>query len=118
MGKALSIGFGRYIISATTPFHRDELVDLRADAPQVVRRRIPEYEEEYALRGWKIFPEIDREYVNERARQELGWKPRYDFRYVLDFLKSRADFRSPLARAVGSKRYHAHRFANGPYPLS
>jgi hypothetical protein len=69
MGKALSIGFGRYIIQRNTPFHRDELVDLRADAPQVVRRRIPEYEEEYARRGWKMFPEIDRVYVNERARQ-------------------------------------------------
>ena len=43
MEKAQLIGFSRYIISATTPFQRDDLVDLRADAPQVVRRRIPEY---------------------------------------------------------------------------
>ena len=118
MGKALSIGFGRYIISATTPFHRDDLIDLRENAPQVVRQRIPDYEEVYARRGWKMFPEIDRVYVNERARQELGWKPRYDFRYVLNLLKSGANLRSPLACAVGSKRYHDHRFANGPYPVS
>jgi nucleoside-diphosphate-sugar epimerase len=116
--KAPSIGFGRYIISATTPFHPDDLLDLRGDASRVVRRRVPDYEEEYARRGWKMFPAIERVYVNERARQELGWRPRYDFRHVLDLLKAGADVRSPLARAVGSKGYHGRRFAEGPYPAS
>jgi UDP-glucose 4-epimerase len=116
--KASSIGFGRYIISATTPFHPDDLLELRACAPAVVKRRVPDYEEEYTRRGWRMFPGIDRVYVNERARRELGWHPRYDFRYVLNLLKSGADVRSPLARAVGSKGYHTHRFADGPYPLS
>jgi nucleoside-diphosphate-sugar epimerase len=116
--KAPSIGFGRYIISATTPFLPDDLPDLRVNAPLVVRRRAPDYEAEYARRGWRMFPGIDRVYVNERARMDLGWRPRYDFRYVLDRLRAGADFRSPLARAVGSKGYHAHKFAEGPYPLS
>src|SRR6202042_918141 len=31
--KAAEIGFGRYIVSATTPFGRDDLAELRADAP-------------------------------------------------------------------------------------
>jgi nucleoside-diphosphate-sugar epimerase len=112
------IGFGRYIISATTPFDPDDLLDLRANAPQVVKRRLPDYEEEYARRGWRMFPSIERVYVNERARRELGWRPRYDFRHVLDLLKSGADLPSPLARAVGSKGYHPQRFAEGPYPMS
>jgi nucleoside-diphosphate-sugar epimerase len=116
--KAPSIGFGRYVISATTPFHPDDVLDLRGNAPEVLRRRVPDYEEEYARRGWRMFPGVDRVYVNERARRELGWRPRYDFRYVLDLLKSGADVRSPLARAVGSKGYHPHEFANGPYPVS
>jgi UDP-glucose 4-epimerase len=116
--KAPSIGFGRYIISATTPFQHDDLLELRASAPAVVRRRVPEYEEEYARRGWRMFPGVDRVYVNERARRELGWRPRYDFRTVLELLKSGDDVRSPLARAVGSKGYHARRFADGPYPVS
>jgi uncharacterized protein YbjT (DUF2867 family) len=116
--KAPSIGFGRYIISATTPFLPDDLLDLRLNAPLVVRRRVPDYEAEYAHRGWKMFPSIDRVYVNERARKDLGWRPRYDFRYVLDCLRAGADPRSPLARAVGSKGYHAHQFAEGPYPVS
>jgi UDP-glucose 4-epimerase len=65
-----------------------------------------------------MFPSVDRVYVNERARRELGWRPRYDFHYVLDRLREGADFRSPLACAVGSKGYHAHKFAEGPYPMS
>ncbi len=116
--KARSIRFGRYIISATTPFLRDDLRDLRVNAPLVVGRRVPGYEVEYARRGWRMFPEIERVYVNERARKELGWQPRYDFRYVLDRLEAGADPRSPLAQAVGSKGYHARKFAEGPYPTS
>lgn len=113
---APTIGFARYIISATTPFTREDLVNLRHNAPSVLRRRIPEYEPEYARRGWKMFPGIDRVYVNERARTELGWHPRYDFRFILDRLKSDADPRSELARAIGSKGYHSEIFAEGPYP--
>jgi UDP-glucose 4-epimerase len=110
--KAPLIGFGRYIISATTPLDEGDLLDLRVNAPEVVRRRVPEYEQEYARRGWRMFPGIDRVYVNERARRELGWRPRYDFQCVLNLLKSGVDIRSPLARAVGSKGYHPHRFAD------
>jgi nucleoside-diphosphate-sugar epimerase len=117
LAKAPSIGFGRYVISATTPFQPEDLPDLRGSAPEVVRRRVPEYEEEYARRGWRMFPGIDRVYVNERARRELGWQPRYDFRSVLNLLKSGEDMRSPMARAVGSKGYHVQRFADGPYPV-
>jgi nucleoside-diphosphate-sugar epimerase len=114
---APAIGFGRYIISATTPFAPDDLGDLRTHAPLVVRRLVPDYEAEYARRGWKMFQSIDRVYVNARARQDLGWCPRYDFRYVLDRLRAAEDPRSPLARAVGSKGYHARQFAEGPYPV-
>lgn len=114
--KAPSIGFGRYIVSATTPFTRDDLLDLRAKAPLVLKRRVPDYEAEYARRGWKMFPGIDRVYVNERARNDLGWRPQFDFRYVLDRLRAGADPRSPLSRTVGSKGYHSRRFAEGPYP--
>ena len=104
--------------SATTPFQPEDLADLRMRAPEVVRRRVPGYEEEYARRGWEMFPGIERVYVNERARQELGWQPRYDFRRIIECLKAGEEPRSPLARAVGSKRYHDRPFAEGPYPVS
>lgn len=115
--KASSIGFGRYIISATTPFTNDDLVNLNINAPAVVKQLFPYYEDEYAKRGWKMFPKIERVYVNELARKELGWYPKYDFSYVLDCLKRGDDLRGPLARTIGIKGYHKRKFKKGPYPV-
>lgn len=115
--KAPSIGFGRYIVSATTPFTRADLGELHENAAQVVQRLCPDYEAVYAGRGWRMFPTLDRVYVNQRTRDELGWHPRYDFRRVLDLLQTGEDFRSALAHAVGSKGYHRHGFGEGPYPV-
>jgi UDP-glucose 4-epimerase len=106
MERAAEIGFGKYIVSATTPFTPGDLAGLRDDAPAVVRRLFPDYEEEYTRRDWRMFPAIGRVYVNARARADLGWTPRHDFRSVLDALKSGEDPRSPLARAIGMKGYH------------
>jgi UDP-glucose 4-epimerase len=115
--KAPAIGFGRYIVSATTPFRPEDLAELRRDAPAVVRRRVPGHEAEYARRGWRMLPGIDRVYVNDRARAELGWRPRHDFGAVIDRLRAGDGLWSPLARLVGSKGYHAESFAEGPYPV-
>jgi nucleoside-diphosphate-sugar epimerase len=102
-----SIGFGRYIISATTPFTRVDLADLRSDARVVVRRLFPECEDIYARRRWQLFPSIERVYVNTHARPELGWSPRYDFRHALACLQADKDPRSPLAVEIGARGYHA-----------
>jgi nucleoside-diphosphate-sugar epimerase len=105
--RAPAIGFGRYIVSATTPFGRDDLAGLRADAPAVVRRLFPDYEALYAKRGWTMFSSIERVYVNRHAQADLGWSPRYDFRHALDRLEAGEDTRSPLALSIGAKGYHA-----------
>jgi UDP-glucose 4-epimerase len=112
-----AIRFGRYIVSATTPFTRDDLQEVRTNADAVVRRRVPRYQEVYAGLGWSMFPGIDRVYINDRARRDLDWIPRYDFAHIIDLLHAGEDPRSSLARAVGSKGYHAHAFADGPYPV-
>jgi UDP-glucose 4-epimerase len=104
--RARSIGFRRYIISATTPFSTADLMELRNAAPAVVKRLVPEYEPEYARLGWTMLPGIDRVYVNDRARRELGWQPRYDFRFVIDRLRAGGEIRSELAAVIGSKGYH------------
>jgi UDP-glucose 4-epimerase len=111
--RAPEIGFGRYIVSATTPFSRNDLAELRHDAPAVVRRRCPEYEAGYARRGWEMFPAIERVYVNERARAELGWHPRYDFAHALERLAADEEWRSPLALSIGAKGYND--FSHGVY---
>jgi nucleoside-diphosphate-sugar epimerase len=107
LDRAGAIGFGRYIISATTPFTRSDLGELRRDAPSVVARRVPGYAARYEALSWRMLPSIDRVYVNDRARHELGWTPRYDFAHALERLDAGEDVRSPLARAVGAKGYHS-----------
>jgi UDP-glucose 4-epimerase len=114
--KAPSIGFDRFIIGATTPFTQGDLLELRSDAARVVRRLVPAHDREYARRGWSMAPTIDRVYVNDRARARMGWRPKYDFGYLIQRLQMSEEYRSPLARVVGSKRYHSERFLEGPYP--
>lgn len=115
--RAPELRFGRYIISAPTPFRRGDLAQLRREPEIVVRRLFPSAAQVYARRGWSMFPEIDRVYVSERAVAELRWRPRWDFARALRLLQNDEDFRSPLARAVGSKGYHAVKFREGPYPV-
>jgi nucleoside-diphosphate-sugar epimerase len=117
ISHAPSLGFAKYIISATTPFSRDDVVELRRDVPLVLRRYVPDFEADYARRGWRMVSGIDRVYVNDKARTELGWQPRHDFRSLLARLRTDDDIRSPLAREVGSKGYHDRAFRDGPYPL-
>jgi nucleoside-diphosphate-sugar epimerase len=105
--RAPELGFGRYIVTATTPFARGDLATLRADAPAVVRRLYPGYEELFAARGWRMFDSIERVYVNERARRELAWAPRWDFADALTRLADGRPLRSALAAEVGAKGYHA-----------
>jgi UDP-glucose 4-epimerase len=105
--RASDIGFGRYIVSAPTPFTRDDLAALRTDAPAVVRRRVPEYEAVYAARGWRMLPGIGRVYDSGRAQAELGWEPHWTFARALAAIEAGEEPRSELARAVGAKGYHA-----------
>ncbi|MEM9441733.1 MAG: NAD(P)-dependent oxidoreductase [Pseudomonadota bacterium] len=116
--KAPVLGFDRLIVSSTSPFEKDDLSDLRFDAASVVRRRCPEFEGEYARRSWSMFPTIDRVYVNACARERLGWRPRNDFRTVIDRLARDQNPLSPLAQKIGIKGYHDRSFSDGPYPIA
>ena len=93
---APAIGFARYIVSATSPFEPRHLAALARDAAGVVRELYPECAQLYAARGWR---------------------PEFDFAHVLRSLQGGRDFRSALAREVGSKGYHDTRFEDGPYPV-
>jgi nucleoside-diphosphate-sugar epimerase len=111
--RAPDIGFGRYIISATTPFTNADLAELRTDAPAVVARLFPAYPAIYERLGWSMFPEIERVYDNTRARADLGWAPRWDFGHALERLAAGEDPFSDLTAQVGVKGYHA--VATGVY---
>lgn len=115
--RAPTLGFGRYVISATTPFRREDAEELRRDAAAVLARRMPGYEAEYARRGWRMFAGIGRVYDNALARDALGWRPCHDFASLLANLREDADPRSTLAREVGVKGYHGERWRDGLYPV-
>lgn len=117
INKVIGIGFQKYIISATSPFTKQHLKDLHAEAPKVVSEIYPEWEALYCQKGWNMPAHIDRVYVNTKARNELDWSPKYDFKYVLECLEAGTDFRSPLSLEVGAKGYHNVRCKEGPYPV-
>ncbi|MBL8525777.1 MAG: NAD(P)-dependent oxidoreductase [Betaproteobacteria bacterium] len=114
---APGIGFDRFIISATTPFVPGDLAQLRNDAPAVLAKHVPGYAEVYTARDWRMFPGIDRVYVNSHARQMLGWRPAFDFAHILERLRAGECIAGPLASIVGSKGYHVDKFDEGPYPV-
>jgi len=116
--KVEQIGFATYIISASSPFREMDMMQIRKDTPALVRKLFPDFESIYNRLGWKMSPSLDRVYINEKARRELDWQPKYDFGYILNCLKEGKEYRSPLAIAVGKKRYHQETFEDGPYPVS
>ncbi len=111
--RAPALGFGRFIVSAATPFARADLADLRCDPAAVVERLFPGCRALYARLGWTMFAAIDRVYDSRHARQALGWQPDYGFGRALADLAAGREVRSPLAQAVGTKGYRQNAAA-GP----
>jgi len=85
--KAPEVGFGTFIVSAPTPFRREECAELRHDAPAVIARHFPDAAELYARRGWKLPERIGRVYDAGLAERVLGFRCETDFAAVLAALR-------------------------------
>jgi nucleoside-diphosphate-sugar epimerase len=103
--RAPYLGFARYVISATTPFSRNDLAELRTDAAAVFARRAPLAAAVWADRGWRFPTRLDGVYVNTRARQDLGWRPRFDLEAIAANVFRGQPVRTPLSQLVGAKEY-------------
>jgi nucleoside-diphosphate-sugar epimerase len=114
--KAEAIGFDRFIISATTPFTREDLVDLNRDAPGVMAHHV-DYQAVFEDKGWRMPDKIGRVYDNARARQRLGWAPKLDFAEAVARLERGEPVFSALTDQIGSKGYHDTVFEDGPFPV-
>ena len=79
--------FDVFNISAQSPFEQSDLPELLHDAPSVLRSRVPEALSFFAQQGWMLPQSIDRVYVIERARRQLGYQPRYNFQEYLRTVK-------------------------------
>jgi len=91
LDRAAEIGFGQFIVSAPTPFARNELAELKTDAPAVITRHFPDAAELYARRGWHLPRSIDRLYDAGLAERILGFRCGTDFSTVLDALRKDAE---------------------------
>jgi UDP-glucose 4-epimerase len=85
--RAPEIGFGTFIISAPTPFSRDEAEELKRDAATVVARHFPRAPELYARRGWVQPTSLGRVYDAGLAERLLGFRCETDFEALLDALE-------------------------------
>lgn len=103
--RAPQLGYGRYVVSATTPFTREDMAELRADAATVFARRVPLAAAVWNERGWRFPDRLDRVYVNASARRDLGWRPRFDLETIAARVASGQPVRTPLSQLVGAKEY-------------
>lgn len=111
------LGFGRYILSATSPFTSEDLAQIRQEPAAVVARHV-DFRSEYERRGWRMFDGIDRVYINAKARRDLGWQPRFSFEHAIERLRNDESPFSQLTTDVGSRGYHPGRqFEDGPFPV-
>ena len=99
LDRAPDIGFDTFILSAPTPFARDEAVALKQDAQSVIARHFPDAAALYAARGWVLPTSIDRVYDASHAERVLGFRCQTDFAALLSAL--RAGGRLPFAHDPG-----------------
>jgi len=66
-----------YVISAATPFQREDQEELFREAPSAIERRCPDLIDLMAGRGWTPPRSIRRVYDSSLARRELGFQPRH-----------------------------------------
>jgi len=97
--RAPTIGFGTFIISAPTPFARQDAGPLKHDAAAVIDRYFPDARALYAARGWCLPASIGRVYDAHRAEEQLGFRCSTSFADVLSALRGEGTL--PVAHDAG-----------------
>lgn len=85
---APEVGFGTYIVSAPTPFSRDEASELKRDAAAAIARHFPDAPALYAARGWRLPASIGRVYDGSAITRAIGFRCRSDFAAVLAAMRA------------------------------
>jgi nucleoside-diphosphate-sugar epimerase len=75
--------FEIFNISSGSPFNQSETVLLKHSPKQVILQHYPQAEEIYRAKGWEFPKSIDRVYVCDKAKKQLGYDPQYTFAYLL-----------------------------------
>lgn len=90
LDRAPQTGFATYLVSAPTPFVRDDAAELKHDAAGVIGRLFPEAPALYAARGWSLPRSIGRVYDAGLITRALGFRCQTDFAAILEALRSGA----------------------------
>lgn len=101
--------WGRYVISAPTPFGRDEETMRRlggGQAAEVYKECVPGIEAAFAKAGWRFLPTVDRVYDASRALRDIGWRPEYGIQRAAEKVTRGEEWRSELTLRVGKLGYH------------
>jgi UDP-glucose 4-epimerase len=76
--------FEIFNITSSSPFNKDELVQLKHDPVSVITKHHPQAEAIYLSKGWAFPKSIDRVYVSDKAKRYFGYQPEFTFDYLLN----------------------------------
>ena len=82
---------GAFNVESPLPFDAGDGVELRTDPLAVIARHWPDAPALLAAAGVEPWGPINEVYDSTKAREELGWHPRYGFDVFLDALRSGRD---------------------------
>lgn len=80
--------FETFNITSSSPFKKDELIQLKYDPARVIKKHYPQAEAIYQSKGWEFPNSIDRVYVSDKAKRYFGYEPKFTFDYLLNDLKA------------------------------
>lgn len=78
--------FEVFNISSGSPFHKEDLTILKHSPLEAILKYYPEAEEIYKKKNLTFPESIDRVYVTEKAKDILGYYPKYTFEHLLRHL--------------------------------
>lgn len=75
--------FEIFNISSGSPFQKEDLIDLKRDALNVIAKYYPEAIELYERNHWTFPKSIDRVYCSDKAKDMLSYRPKFTFEYLV-----------------------------------
>jgi UDP-glucose 4-epimerase len=81
--RAEIAGYDVFNVSAESPFSKDQLIELRHNAPAAIVWHYPRAQSEFAARGWHLPQSVDRIYDIAKAQRVLGYRPQFNFAELL-----------------------------------
>jgi nucleoside-diphosphate-sugar epimerase len=109
------IGFDRFVISADTALSPDDVELLHRDAAAVLADRHPDVDAVWREIGWRWPRRLDRVYDNSKARDVLGWQPRFGVSEIAELVRLTGSVLTPMADLVGSKEYLSSGYHRGEF---